>query len=96
MQCFSQVSLNLRAQWVDLRAEVRWPQATPSPCEGGGGLGHASFEKIWNLMLQKQPFYALLMVGASRFSSPDIPKNRSYSDHLPETLTEDEHFNGTG
>ena len=30
------------------------------------------------------------------FSSPGIPKNRSYSDHLLETLTEDEHFNDTG
>ena len=47
-------------------------------------------------MLQKRPFYAFLMLGASRFPFPDIPKNRSYSDHLPETLTEDEHFNDTG
>ena len=36
------------------------------------------------------------MLRACRFSSPDIPKNRSSSDYLPETLTEDEHFNDTG
>ena len=34
-----------------------------------------------------------LMLRASRFSSPGIPKNRSYSDYLLETLLEDEHFN---
>ena len=43
-------------------------------------------------MLQKRPFYAFLMLRASRFSFSDTPKNRSYSDHLPETLTEDKHF----
>ena len=30
--------------------------------------------KFWNLMLQKRPFYAFLMLSASRFSSPGIPK----------------------
>ena len=44
-------------------------------------------------MLQKWPFYAYLMLRASRFSSTDISKNTSYSDDLPETLTEDKHFN---
>ena len=47
-------------------------------------------------MLQKRPFYAFLMLRASRFSSADIPKKRPYSDHLLETLMEDEHFNDTG
>ena len=47
-------------------------------------------------MLQKRPFYAFLMLRASRFSSPGIPENRSYSHQLPETLTEDEHFSDTG
>ena len=51
--------------------------------------------KILKFDVAKWPFYALLMLRASHFSSPDILKKRSYSDHLPETLTEEEHFNDT-
>ena len=40
----------------------------------------------------KTAILCFLMHRASRFSSPDIPKNRSYSDHLSEMLTEDEHW----
>ena len=35
-------------------------------------------------------FMHFSMFRASRFSSPDFPKNGSNSDHLPETLTEDQ------
>ena len=52
--------------------------------------------KILKFDVAKRPFYAFLMLRASRFSSPGIPKNRYYSDHLPETLAEDEHFSDTG
>ena len=52
--------------------------------------------KILKFDVAKRPLYALLKLRASHFSSLDIPKKRSYSDHLPVTLTEDEHFNDTG
>ena len=63
---------------------------------GGGGSGGHAPQEIFKFDVAKRPFYVLLMVRASHFSSSDIPKKRSYSDHLPETLTEDEHFNDTG
>ena len=87
---FFEASLNLRAERVNLCAEVEWP-ATSSL----GSLGACTPGKFWNLILQKRPFYAFLMLSASRFPSPDITKNRSYSEHLPETLTEDKHFKMT-
>ena len=75
--------------------QVKWLQATSLPKGrarlGGGGLPR----KILKFDVAKRPFYALLMLRASHFSSPDIPKKRSYSNHLPETLTEDVHFNDT-
>ena len=64
---------------------------------GGGGSKGMLPWKILKFDVAKRPFYALFMLRASHFSSPDIPKKISYSDHLPEseTLTEDEHFNDT-
>ena len=46
--------------------------------------------------IEKAIFLDFVRLEASHFSSPDIPKRRSYSDHLPETLTEDGHFTDTG
>ena len=59
---------------------------------GGGGSRGMLPRKILKFDVAKTAFYAFLMLRASRFSSPGILKNRSYSGHLPETITEDEHF----
>ena len=64
-------------------------QKLSGPRESGGMLP----QKNLKFGVAKRPFYASLMLRASRFSSSGIPKTRSYSEHLPETLTEDEHFN---
>ena len=78
--------MNLRAERANLLAEVKWPPATSSS-EGRAlnckGPGACSPENL-NLMLQKRPSYAFLMVRASRFSSPGILKLDLIADHLTE------------
>ena len=69
----------LRAERVNLRAEVKWPQLATG---GGGGRGGGEGGERWvRVMLPrkilkfdaaKQPFYDLLMLRASHFFSPDI------------------------
>ena len=53
-------------------------------------------QKILKFDVAKTAILCIFNAESKSFSSPGIPENRSYSHHLPETLTEDEHFSDTG
>ena len=61
-----------------------------------GGSGGMLTGKILKFDAAKSAILCIFNAESKSLSSPGIPKKRSYSDHLPERLTEDEHFNDTG
>ena len=52
--------------------------------------------KILKFDVAKMVILCIFNAESKSFFLSGIPKNRSYSDQLPETLKEDEHFNDTG
>ena len=61
----------------------------------GGSGGHAP-RNFLKFDVAKTAILCIFNAESKSFFLSSIPNNRFYSDHLPETLTEDEHFNDTG